>query len=51
MKKSRLATELMSALIYCQALLVFAGIASALMHGPENGDVTGARTVATAQPL
>ncbi len=51
MKKSRLATELMSALIYCQALLVFAGIASALMHGPENGDVAAVQTVATSQPL
>lgn len=51
MKKSRLAAELMSALIYCQALLVFAGLASALMHSPENGDVAVARTVSTSQPL
>lgn len=52
MKKSRLAAEIMSALIYCQALLVFAGVASVVMHAdPEQGGDGGVKSTAISQPL
>lgn len=52
MKRSRLAGEIMSALIYGQALLVFAGVAGALMHGGGDAGAVAARpAVEAAQPL